>query len=212
MQPREINGFSAGDANGRDANSPVLMPRTAPPPHRPPGLPMNPQTSPAFGNGDSRRTLHLSLGTGPNANAPQGNTAAAPDEPQPSERHNFTPYHQQPQPQPAVAPAATAEIAPAVNYPPARSSNGDARSRKDGGTFIDRELRARVDADIAAFLAAFDAALAQDTQESRSSLREATDRLLRVGARTRIELERLEARVPLPPRDNDRRGEPAWRR
>ena len=51
------------------------------------------------------------------------------------------------------------------------------------------------------FLRAFDAALAQDTQENRSALREATDRLLRAGARTRIELERLEARVPLTAHD-----------
>ena len=43
-------------------------------------------------------------------------------------------------------------------------------------------------------------------------LREATDRLLRAGARTRIELERLEARVPLPPRDGGAAAEPAaWR-
>jgi hypothetical protein len=35
--------------------------------------------------------------------------------------------------------------------------------------------------------------------------------LLRTGARTRIELERLEARMPLPPRDNIARYEPAWR-
>ena len=68
-----------------------------------------------------------------------------------------------------------------------------------------------MDGDIAVFLAAFDAALAQDLQESRSALREATDRLLRAGARTRIELERLEARIPLPPRDTAHRSEPAWR-
>ena len=79
-----------------------------------------------------------------------------------------------------------------------RERQRGAPRRKDGGTFIDQELRARVDGDIAAFLAAFDAALAGDTQESRFGLREATDRLLRAGARTRIELERLEARVPLP--------------
>jgi hypothetical protein len=53
-------------------------------------------------------------------------------------------------------------------------------------------------------------ALVEDTPESRASLREATDRLLRAGARTRIELERLEARMPLPPRDTGRQ-EPAWR-
>jgi hypothetical protein len=34
---------------------------------------------------------------------------------------------------------------------------------------------------------------------------------LRAGARTRIELERLEARMPLPPRDTGRQNEPAWR-
>ncbi|MGE5271766.1 MAG: hypothetical protein ACM3JG_19060 [Thiohalocapsa sp.] len=93
-----------------------------------------------------------------------------------------------------------------------REGNGNGSGRKHGGgTFIDHQLRARVDGDIAAFLAAFDAALQQDTQESRALLREATDRLLRAGARTRIELERLEARVPLTPRDGGSRGEAGWR-
>jgi len=81
----------------------------------------------------------------------------------------------------------------------------------DGGVFIDKALRERVEADIAAFLTAFDVALARDTSESRAGLREATDRLLRAGARTRIELERLEARVPLPPRDGGKQYEPAGR-
>jgi hypothetical protein len=70
-------------------------------------------------------------------------------------------------------------------------------------------LRERVDGDITAFLAAFDAALAHDTPESRTGLRDATDRLLRAGARTRIQLERLEARVPLPSRDG--LAGPTWR-
>jgi hypothetical protein len=83
--------------------------------------------------------------------------------------------------------------------------------KESAGSFIDRELRARVDADIAAFLAAFDIALAEDSPETRTGLREATDRLLRAGARTRIELERLEARTPLPPREGGRHAEPAWR-
>jgi hypothetical protein len=82
---------------------------------------------------------------------------------------------------------------------------------RDRGTFIDRALRERVDGDISAFLAAFDAALADDTIESRAELREATDRLLRAGARTRIELERLEARVPLSPRDTSGYSAPSWR-
>jgi hypothetical protein len=74
--------------------------------------------------------------------------------------------------------------------------------QKDADAFIDQALRERVDSDIAAFLAAFDAALAEDTLESRAGLRDATDRLLRAGARTRIQLERLEARAPLPPRSS----------
>jgi hypothetical protein len=82
---------------------------------------------------------------------------------------------------------------------------------RDGGTFIDRALRERVDGDISAFLAAFDAALAGDTMESRAGLREATDRLLRAGARTRIELERLEARVPLSARDTTGYSASSWR-
>jgi len=95
---------------------------------------------------------------------------------------------------------------------PAQRTEADAAPRKNGSSsYIDKDLRARVDSDIAAFLAAFDGALTEDTQQSRSALREATDRLLRVGARTQIELERLEARMPLPPRDNIARGEPAWR-
>jgi hypothetical protein len=84
--------------------------------------------------------------------------------------------------------------------------------KRDGGTFIDRALRERVDGDISAFLAAFDAALADDTVESRAELREATDRLLRAGARTRIELERLEARAPLSARDTGGSSAPSWRR
>ena len=86
---------------------------------------------------------------------------------------------------------------------------GEPPGAKEGGTFIDQALRDRVAGDITAFLTAFDAALAHDTPESRAGLRDATDRLLRAGARTRIELERLEARQPLPPRDGH--AAPAWR-
>src|SRR5206468_6922770 len=102
-----------------------------------------------------------------------------------------------------------AEARPVAYAPQVQRSDGE---RKEGTpSYIDRDLRARVDGDITAFLAAFDAALTADTQQSRADLREATDRLLRAGARTRIELERLEARVPLPARDNMWRDEPAWR-
>jgi hypothetical protein len=80
------------------------------------------------------------------------------------------------------------------------------RNSKEGGTFIDLALRHRVESDITAFLAAFDAALSRDTSETRAELRQATDRLLRAGARTRIELERLEARAPLSA--SNRSGQP----
>jgi hypothetical protein len=97
-----------------------------------------------------------------------------------------------------------------VNGGPVRQFT-EPHAAKDTGTFIDQSLRDRVDGDITAFLSAFDAALAQDTPENRAGLREATDRLLRAGARTRIELERLEARVPLPPREANKHAPPAWR-
>jgi hypothetical protein len=80
---------------------------------------------------------------------------------------------------------------------------GESQRPKEAGAYIDQALRERIDGDIAAFLAAFDEALDHDTTESRTGLREATDRLLRAGARTRIELERLEARVPLGAREKD---------
>jgi hypothetical protein len=110
---------------------------------------------------------------------------------------------------------------PAQRHPapnPVANNGGNARStaephKRDAGAFIDRALRERVDGDISAFLAAFDAALAEDTIESRADLREATDRLLRAGARTRIELERLEARMPLSARETSGYGysAPSWR-
>ena len=118
-------------------------------------------------------------------------------------------------------PAANELVASHVAPPhkePGESANGadgrfvpDERNSKDGGSFIDLALRRRVQSDIAAFLTAFDAALSRDTSETRAGLREATDRLLRAGARTRIELERLEARTPLPARDGSGQPEPPWR-
>jgi hypothetical protein len=114
-------------------------------------------------------------------------------------------------------PARTQHLAGQNSAPYASNNGGAARSvmgpekTREGSAFIDRALRERVNGDISAFLAAFDAALADDTIESRSGLREATDRLLRAGARTRIELERLEARVPLPARAPSEYQTPNWR-
>lgn len=169
------------------------------------------------GNGEQQRPkLHLGFGNGNghgNGHSP-GNAAQQP----------------QPQPQPAPPPfqapprtnpfdngpsnrdfAAMREPRPPSQMAP-QMPRDEAPARKVGGGALDQELRSRVDGDITTFLAAFDAVLAADTQENRFGLKEATDRLLRAGARTRIELERLEAKLPLPPRDSGGHAEPAgWR-
>ena len=171
----------------------------------------------AFGsaNGaDQRRTLHLSLGGPANGAARHSEyPAGGPDLPSRNGGTGQIERVHDPA-RSAAGVAGASEIGPV--FEGSQSKGGkDLLSGKEGGTsFIDQQLRARVDADIAAFLAAFDAALLEDTQENRSSLREMTDRLLRAGARTRIELERLEAKIPLPSRDGrDGRGaDPAaWR-
>jgi hypothetical protein len=177
-------------------------------------------------NGDSRPKLHLSLGNGNgNGHLAEGHAnGERPGYPQPAPRP--------PQYQDAAERVAPKPFQPAPRGPFDQGRNGrdlfaapegrpqaqmpredgDPARRGNPGAFIDQELRTRVDGDIAVFLAAFDAALASDTQESRFGLREATDRLLRAGARTRIELERLEARVPLTPRDSGVQADPgAWR-
>jgi hypothetical protein len=231
--PRQANGFARDGAGGQDTGTPGMAPRAAAPVPRPPVS----DAAPGPANGDHRRTLHLSLGNPPQGN---GAAAPAEHHPAERQNFGGEGQHapqQQPQHQIAgerFAPAARPDLqappsapdrgrdgaagagfseARSPAYPgPAPRSDSDVAHRKEGAaSYIDNELRARVDGDIAAFLAAFDAALVEDTQQSRSALREATDRLLRAGARTRIELERLEARMPLPPRDNIARSETAWR-
>ncbi len=165
-------------------------------------------------NADPRRTLHLG---GPHANG--GQHAPEPQPPRPAAGHpsgggeRFAPRPpaaEQSFGQPPRQQQSSAHLPPPAAREPARMAAEPARPR-EGGAYIDQELRERVDGDIAAFLAAFDAALAGDTLESRAGLREATDRLLRAGARTRIELERLEARIPLAPRDRAAPIAAAWR-
>jgi len=169
-------------------------------------------------NGEARRTLHLSL---------QGNGTGSG-----GDAHSHADSHSHHAPQPAnpahgsdSRPARPGGGQPGAPQPPRQTTEhtlpfgaspsplgmmrgpapgaADAQKAREAGAFIDHALRERIDGDIAAFLAAFDAALDHDTVESRTELREATDRLLRAGARTRIELERLEARVPLGSRDKD---------
>ena len=232
IPPRDGNGFARPGGGEREPQpSGPFMRSALPPAPRP--APSNHPTGPA--NGDQRPKLHLSLG-GNGSSAQNGAPAL---EPRPPERPYGQGTYAQGAPQPPVhgagerppwspaapqrnpGPADHRNGAPPNGSPePARSDQHSAYGRGDaqtaqrkegGGSYIDQELRTRVDGDIAVFLAAFDAALAEDTQESRTALREATDRLLRAGARTRIELERLEARMPLPGRDGGRQSEPVWR-
>jgi transposase-like protein len=184
-------------------------------------------------NGDSRPKLHLSLGNGSgNGHGSSNGNGHLAEGHANGERPGYPPTPRPPQYQDAAERIAPKPFQPAPRGPFDQGRNGrdlfaapegrpqaqmprddgDSARRGNPGAFIDQELRTRVDGDIAVFLAAFDAALASDTQESRFGLREATDRLLRAGARTRIELERLEARVPLTPRDSGVQADPgAWR-
>ena len=171
-----------------------------------PGAPgtAGPQPQPA----EPRRTLHLSL---------SHDNAQPMETPQHGGRAADMADASAVRPEGGRQQGLTQHPAPSPSAPDAAASNGGAaRStaelhKRDGGVFIDRALRERVDGDISAFLTAFDAALAEDTVESRADLREATDRLLRAGARTRIELERLEARMPLSARDPSGYAAPGWR-
>lgn len=168
------------------------------------------QASGSLQDGEPRRTLHLS--------SPQRSNR--PD-PQPHATRTANASESA-----AIRPEGAHQQGSALQLPPERPradyyglSNitetirgaAEPSTAKDGGAFVDRALRQRVHEDISTFLAAFDAALANDSLESRAGLREATDRLLRAGARTRIELERLEARVPLSGRRDSGQPVSPWR-
>ena len=193
---REGDGAAEGFVRDRrDANS--VRSDSAPASFAPAGMPQD---------SEPRRTLHLALphdgahsSDAQHQDAPATNSSSLAVRPGGDQQGFAQIGRQGPAPYP-----------PATNGAPVRMMSEPQRT-KEGNAFIDQALRERVDGDITAFLAAFDAALAHDTLESRAGLREATDRLLRAGARTRIELERLEARVPLPPRDNSGQAAPAWR-
>jgi hypothetical protein len=98
--------------------------------------------------------------------------------------------------------------APAIAYIVKRSASGETRGRTGGAggmenaepprasaapvatLGLENHLRERVNSDVAAFLVAFEAACDELTANTCQRLLDATDRLLRAGARTRIELER----------------------
>jgi hypothetical protein len=63
--------------------------------------------------------------------------------------------------------------------------------RRTRGHVLGPELRQRVSGDVASFLVALDHAVLEGSLESVANLQEATDRLMRSTARTRLELEQL---------------------
>jgi len=163
---------------------------------------LSPAPDPALArleNDEPRHILHLSL--------PHGETTQSPPDPRPHAAHRADPSVESSSlGSPSFAESGRQqENGASVRFAP------EPQLPKDGGVFIDKALRERVESDITVFLAAFDAALTYDTPENRTGLREATDRLLRAGARTRIELERLEARMPLSSRSGSKQWQPAWR-
>jgi hypothetical protein len=91
--------------------------------------------------------------------------------------------------QPSIPGAAVALNAgtAANDHPAAKAKNGRLATAEPT---ISTALKDRVNSDLASFIVAFDAVVEYDTPEHRKILLEATDRLLRAGARTRIELER----------------------
>jgi hypothetical protein len=167
-------------------------------------------------NGENRRRLHLPLNGGSYAAEPSAN---APGTPVVNSGANSRAVQRPPDWQPSPGSdrsgvEQTRPPGPSVPRPlpdPAALGPAHQNREREGGAFIDQALRERVEGDITVFLAAFDAALADDSPESRTRLREATDRLLRAGARTRIELERLEARAPLSAREKSGQA-PLFRR
>jgi hypothetical protein len=64
-------------------------------------------------------------------------------------------------------------------------------ARAIGKHVLGSELRRRVSSDVASFLVALDQAVIDGSADSIANLQDATDRLMRSTARTRLELERL---------------------
>jgi hypothetical protein len=76
---------------------------------------------------------------------------------------------------------------------------------------LDEELRTQANAAIAAFQAAFETVLAEETSATRKELRQAASDMMRVAARTTIALERKEAivdRAAMPPMQRPRNDLP----
>ena len=84
-------------------------------------------------------------------------------------------------------------------------------ARAMGKDILGPELRTRVSSDVALFLVALDHAVIDGSAESVAQLQDATDRLMRSTARTRLELERLLSGQAMETGDESRRKKVAAR-
>jgi hypothetical protein len=91
---------------------------------------------------------------------------------------------------------------PGVRRPVASAPLAATLSERPGNIALEPELRQRVSGDVASFLVALDHVVLEGSLASVADLQEATDRLMRSIARTRLELEHLVSRREMPrPRD-----------
>jgi len=182
---------------------PLVQPETAPAPEilrQAAPLSLTPRdSSPAVPPQGNTLRAPPSIGTGhrlgagdlrqPDRHAEAAPAAQAPNQPSPGQQvpTQQTPAQQAPtQHQPVHAFEQSAQRA---QVPAALTARLDAELRTQANTAVD------------IFKAAFDAALATDSQDARKQLRQASADLMRVAARTTIVLERLEAvssRTALP--------------
>src|SRR6266542_35107 len=166
IRPRDGNSFARPIAGEREPLYSAPFMRPVPPPAPRPAVPNQPTGA---ANGDQRGRLHLSLGNGSPANNGSPTLDSRPPErpynpgaPQPplhaaGERGPWSPAPPQRNPGPAdqtrYAPAPYGAPEPARTGQPGALGRGDGEpaQRKEGsGSYIDQELRARVDGDIAA--------------------------------------------------------------
>ncbi|CAO3429041.1 hypothetical protein [Azospirillum doebereinerae] len=111
---------------------------------------------------------------------------------------------------PAAAPTDRPHSPPGDRTPSDRAQSDRPPGDRAGTVSIDADLRWRVSSEIASFLTVFDSFLTESSSESYDDLLGATDRLMRVAARIRIELERSRMAHPVeqepPPRPAVRRA------
>lgn len=128
-------------------------------------------------------------------NRPSGGTAPAPTSPDKALPENRSGESSDIGRVESSRPPAAAEATPASARPNPVGGNpvGGHRDSGVGASSIPPDLRWRVSSEIASFLAVFDSFLSDNSPETYDELLGATDRLMRVAARTRIELERARA-------------------